>query len=668
MLETLLGIAVFWALSILIAQVVRLKYYQARFLSLLLVCLIAFVFSHFFPFKYVLYTVLIIFCGAGVWMIWSRGFLMDKKAEAVFVAAFIYFLFLRSLIPDAIGAEKLMDVAFMNSVLQATSFPPPDPFFAGGSLNFYYYFGYVVGAGVTLMSFVNPEVGFNVGTATIAAFSCLLVYGLLQEILQDGRKAIIGVIFVLFAGNLYAAYDLFTNAIAMEMPGYLFYWDPTRVIENTINEFPYFSFIHADFHAHVVAIPIKILGIALLYDYRRIEGVSLSGLALVPISFILFAANSWDAPLFLFLIALTFVVKILPWLNVSNIMDSLRSIRTEILFASGIILASVLSILLFYSTMETPSAELIVVEERSSLIQFLLFFFIQLAFGFFYLRDEVMSRLFVFSVFPAAVLSLWVPISIVTIPLAVLSARKAVKGDFFAVLVFAASLLMLAPEVIAIESRLNTVFKFYLAVWTLITIPGALALSQVIKGIKGHKNHSRIVTGSLLILFILSLIYPVMATPARHYKADFHLDGMEFVKDYSEGDYLAIQWLRDRDRVEREVILEEAYDCYDYGGRMAAFTANPTLVGWACHEVQWRGNGMELAQRQGAVRAIYTSENCSLITDTLDKYNITLVIVGYQEEKEYGTEPQKFEKCGLKEVFASRGTHIYKVDKSDMRS
>lgn len=658
MLETLFGIAVFWILSILIAQVIRLKYYQARFLSLLLVCLIAFVFSHFFPFKYVFYAVLAIFCAAGIWMIWRKGFLMNKRAEAVFIVAFIYFIFLRSLIPEAIGAEKLMDVAFLNSVLHAASFPPPDPFFAGGTLNFYYYFGYVVGAAITLMSFVNPEVGFNIGTAATAAFSCLLVYGLLREVLQGDRKVLLGVIFVLFAGNLYAAYDLFTNLAAMEIPGYLFYWDPTRVIENTINEFPYFSFIHADFHAHVVAIPIKILGISLLYDYKRIEGLSPSGAMLVPIAFILFATNSWDAPLFLFLIALTFVVKCLPHFNMRDVLGSLNNLRTELLFASGIILASVLSILLLYSTMKTPSAELLLVEERSSLVQFLLFFFIQLAFGFFYLRDEVVSRLLVFSLIPAAVLSMWIPISIVVVPLAVISTRKAVKGEFFAVLLFAASILMLAPEVVAIESRLNTVFKFYLAVWILITIPGAFALSQAIK--MRNRSHSSIVTGVLLTLFVLSLIYPVIATPVRHDRAEFHLDGMDYVKYYSEGDYRAIQWLRDKDM--DEIILEEAYDCYDYGGRMAAFTANPTLVGWACHEVQWRGNGIELAHRQGAVRAIYTSDDCSLITNTLDKYNITLVVVGYQEKKEYGTDAQKFQRCGLKEVFSSKGTHIYKVD------
>ncbi|MFO7966444.1 MAG: DUF2298 domain-containing protein [Archaeoglobaceae archaeon] len=657
MLDILLGIAVFWFLSILVSQTIRLKYYQARFLSLLLVCLIAFIFSHFFPFKYVFYVVLAVFCAAGIWMVWRRGFLMDKKAEAVFIGAFIYFLFLRSLVPEAIGAEKLMDVGFLNSVLHATTFPPPDPFFAGGTLNFYYYFGYVVGAAITLMSFVNPEVGFNIGTAAIAAFSCMLVYGLLREVLQDGRKAVLGVIFVLFAGNLYAAYDLLTNILAMKAPGYLFYWDPTRVIENTINEFPYFSFIHADFHAHVVAIPIKILGISLLYDYKRISGVSYSGALLVPIAFILFATNSWDAPLFLFLIALTFVLKCLPHFNMREVSRSLNNLRTEILFALGIMLASVLSILLFYSTMETPSAELILIEEKSGLIQFLLFFFIQLAFVFFYLRDEVVSRLFVFSLIPAAVLTIWVPISIVVVPLAVVSARKAVRGDFLAVLVFAGSVLMFAPEVIAIESRLNTVFKFYLAVWILITIPGAFALSQVIK------NHSRVLKGLMITLFVLSLIYPTVATPLRHYKADFHLDGMEFVKDYSEGDYEAIQWLRDRDRDRDrvEIVLEEAYECYDYGGRMAAFTANPTLVGWSCHEVQWRGDGMELVQRQDAVRAIYTSDNCSLVNHTLNKYNITLVVLGYQERKEFGPEPQKFQKCGLKEVFASKGTYIYRV-------
>jgi len=45
------------------------------------------------------------------------------------------------------------------------------------------------------------------------------------------------------------------------------YWDPTRVIPGTINEFPFFSFLFADLHPHMIAIPFTLLVLALLLNY-----------------------------------------------------------------------------------------------------------------------------------------------------------------------------------------------------------------------------------------------------------------------------------------------------------------------------------------------------------------------------------------------------------------
>src|SRR5690606_11642018 len=36
-------------------------------------------------------------------------------------------------------------------------------------------------------------------------------------------------------------------------------WAPSRVIPNTINEFPYWSFLFADLHPHLIGIPLSLL-------------------------------------------------------------------------------------------------------------------------------------------------------------------------------------------------------------------------------------------------------------------------------------------------------------------------------------------------------------------------------------------------------------------------
>ncbi|AEA47795.1 DUF2298 domain-containing protein [Archaeoglobus veneficus] len=643
-------IAAYLALSVLITQpfrYARLKYYQARFISLVTLSFISYILAHFMPFSTAFYATLAPLCAAGVLCLRKPFF--DRKVESVFIAAFAYFLFLRFLLPDVIGAEKLMDMAFMNAVLKAERFPPFDPFFAGGVIDCYYYFGYVIGAATTLMSFSPPEVGFNIAIASVAAHSCMLVYGFLSSVLRNARgglnagdrvrverTALFSVVFVLFSGNLYAVYELASDIAAMKLPGFLYYWNATRVIEGTINEFPYFSFIHADFHAHVVAIPVKILMISLLYEFYRGKNVEPW---IVLLSAVIYITNSWDSPIMLLLIACVAAVR-----------------RRE-----GIVLFAACCIVTFLAstTIHSASAKPLLVEERSDLGEFLLFFSIQLAFAYYYLRSEFRAMLMALPV--ALLSSIIVPIALPVIPLLAASLRRSIKRkEFFAFLIFAACLIILIPEFVAIESRLNTVFKFYLAAWLMLTLPGAIALSDVFRslslggsgGLRSILREKNALAIFMLVLFAMSLAYPTIATPVRHYKAEMTLDGMAFTRAY--GEYEAIKWLREK----RGVIAEAASKCYTYGGRFAAFTGNPTIVGWACHEVQWRGNGEELAKRMADLRAIYTTHDVGTLKKLLKKYNVSYVVVGHQERKEYGAKPEQFDGI-LKKVYEDRGVVIF---------
>jgi YYY domain-containing protein len=47
------------------------------------------------------------------------------------------------------------------------------------------------------------------------------------------------------------------------------YWDPTRVIPETINEFPFFSFLFADLHPHMIGLPFTVLFLSLAYNWLR---------------------------------------------------------------------------------------------------------------------------------------------------------------------------------------------------------------------------------------------------------------------------------------------------------------------------------------------------------------------------------------------------------------
>ena len=48
----------------------------------------------------------------------------------------------------------------------------------------------------------------------------------------------------------------------LDFPNDWWFWNASRVIPDTINEFPFFTFIYADLHAHMIALPLTLLALA----------------------------------------------------------------------------------------------------------------------------------------------------------------------------------------------------------------------------------------------------------------------------------------------------------------------------------------------------------------------------------------------------------------------
>ena len=318
-------------------------------------------------------------------------------AEAVFLIAFFIWIGLVSQVPDISHTEKPMDFGFINAIIKSPNFPPHDMWLAGHSIS-YYYFGHLIIAVLTMLTGIPSNFTYNLAVALIPALVALSAYGLMYNLIRSTGATIRSAItYALFAplfigciGTLVAGLE-FINALNLGssnfwewigidglsspvtedstfFPGdHMWWWRSTRVIntfENgqgidyTITEFPFFSFLLGDLHAHVLALPFVIFSISmalnlflsshrLSFKYLIIDPIgSLTiSLALGALSFI----NMWDFP--------TFATLLLGVIFIKGLSDNNRSISkaigVTIVFGMPLILLAIILFLPYYANLST---------------------------------------------------------------------------------------------------------------------------------------------------------------------------------------------------------------------------------------------------------------------------------------------------------------------------
>ncbi len=263
--------------------------------------------------------------------------------ELVFAAFLLGLAAFRAYAPAIEGTEKLFEFAFFNGVLRSERMPAADPWFAGQPMS-YYYGGYLVVALFTKLAHTEPAVAFNLGVALTGALTAVGAFGLganLALALRGRRRprpgvaaiaaGLMSVVLLLIIGNLEGVFELaaargwgspaFYQRLGIEgltgpMPsqhwypdGFWFWWRATRLgsVWNVL-EFPFFSFMLGDLHAHVLVLPFSLLGLAaILHLVRAPEAPSWTAVRRRPwealflgaLTAMLALTNSWDQPVFL---------------------------------------------------------------------------------------------------------------------------------------------------------------------------------------------------------------------------------------------------------------------------------------------------------------------------------------------------------------------------------
>jgi uncharacterized membrane protein len=278
--------------------------------------------------------------------------------ELIFFGFFGIDLFIRYQNPDlwhpGLGGEKPMDFAFLNAILKSTYFPPYNPWYAGSYIN-YYYFGQLISAVLVRLSGITPEIAYNLLIPLFFALTASGAFGVVFNLVRSGRErlasnhqgigdssiivpvaaGIFGIVLVLVIGNLGEVKLLFkgltelgagsglaglldgmrawlSDGERLPIPTGDWYWTATRVIPNTINEFPFFTFLYGDLHAHLIAIPYTLLALGLathlILHEAPLKWQTLGVIALVLGA--LRATNTWDYPTYLGVIGTAMILRL----------------------------------------------------------------------------------------------------------------------------------------------------------------------------------------------------------------------------------------------------------------------------------------------------------------------------------------------------------------------
>ena len=225
----------------------------------------------------------------------SRGFLESVIIEeTVFLLVFYLMCFFKGFMPDINGQEKYMDYGFIMSMLRNGSLPARDMWLSGYSIN-YYYFGQYIWSVVIKLSGVDSGVGYTLAMCSATAIPCGMSFAIGKYLIEassgkgftDNKlvKYVAGLatgLAVSLWGNSHSFFydeesfgngllNVFKNwGIDVGRTDRFFYPDSTRYIgwnpevtanggDYTIEEFPFYSYLVGDLHAHVISMIIVLL-------------------------------------------------------------------------------------------------------------------------------------------------------------------------------------------------------------------------------------------------------------------------------------------------------------------------------------------------------------------------------------------------------------------------
>lgn len=687
--------------------------------------------------------------------------------ELGFALVFAFGVLIRLANPDLwhpwFGGEKYMELAIWNGILRSPVFPPIDVHFAGEHLN-YYYFGHYMLAVLTKMTGIWTELAFNLAVPTILSLTFLLswtatFYFHLRPIRHSAKgdtkaaeprlprarhmaKSLWAPFLLLVAGNpqsgLLAMEKLrfylaggdslvigpsFMDWNLLNLPSSLlawyvdslgsqYWWEVSRIIPQTINEFPAWSLVFGDLHAHVLVMPWTLLifcfaVVAVFYIHSRLEAVALLvGMGLV--GGLIAATNPWDLPLAFLLTVIAILLASIRLIPSKRILFPISLAGVALFAGTG---ATVF--LPFWLNFNSAAVGgLGLVSSGDMPLTWLsfwgLFYFPIFGWLILKVRDSGnlgpseksgdLLRPVQLMAFGAVLLGVSVALQHATFGLTVLPLGLAVillakggrcTGDraiicwcILVLGIWAGSQVLFVKDFLSGGDyfRMNTVFKYFFQGWLLASLVCAILIPYSWREIRSRRSQSTFIAAAffLSVLLVLSLGFAFLGVPARlgqrfpsGQPGWGTLDGLDFMNTatYVEPggktidlsfDREAIGWLNDNLRANATILESAQVDYYRSGGtRVASLTGLTGLYGM--HQREQRPNAIT-AERELLIRKLWETPDKDQILYMLRRNEIELIYVGQLEKAEHETGADLFLELAaaglLKVLFENKNTKV----------
>ena len=594
-------------------------------------------------------------------------------------------------------SEQTMDLMYLNAAVNSPEYPPADGWLAGERAS-YYYFGYVQAGVLTSLAGLPATTGYNLSLAyTFAAAGTSAVslgMALARWALPRPRRrlAIAGggmaAGLLLLAGTLTAPFELaaahgHTNESVYKAAGleallpcsagqpataecyrgdadrssawypteFYFWWRGTRIIPNTITEFPFFSFLLGDLHPHLMSIPLTFVAMAFAASTWRGRGaLSFASHRRSPAAFVALSvafgalafANAWDMPAFSALFALAVVARNVRCAGLSG------AWRPTVSYLGPIFALAVAGYLPWYADFSSQANGFHAYRGAGTIPAHVVWQWGVLLAAAAALLFTVMRQSGLRAMATPLTYAAWLPLAPMLLWIGLLLPRASLgdavdargAGGWLTLVTYGAALTVLGAATVHLAARrqtvapllglatvgvlllygaelfyigdvfegsvprLNTVFKLSYQAWLLLSAAGG---AGIIVALSDKRAASRLAGFGAAAVAVVSLTYAVIATPNRSaaFATPASIDGLAYLSRADPAEYELTRWVEanagrgaivieatgrrwGRNADGAPTLLDGNSD-YSETGRIAARAGTRALIGQYFHEIQWRG-------------------------------------------------------------------------------